>query len=234
MVNYRPVVIGMIVTLIVGLISVFTIFLGFFGQIILGISATVLGGLVAAYTTKGGNKDGGVNGAMAGGFGGALLGLISLAPTFDSVFYTFAGIFTGMLVGFLIGMNFGIIGAVIGNIIKKNPQAIPKKDNGYLVCNKCGEYYELQEGESPEDFVDECKCGGKIEYKKSLKSDIKFSFDRVFGVGVLLSIIGGILLICTIGGIDVGSWLRGIALYSFMFGIMIILLYYFESKGVNW
>ncbi|MBP2045716.1 hypothetical protein J2756_000940 [Methanobacterium aggregans] len=30
----------------------------------------------------------------------------------------------------------------------------------YLKCKECGGIYELQEGESPEDF-DVCHCGGK-------------------------------------------------------------------------
>ena len=33
---------------------------------------------------------------------------------------------------------------------------------GYLVCNKCGGYYELQEGESWKDFDTECRCGGQL------------------------------------------------------------------------
>jgi hypothetical protein len=37
---------------------------------------------------------------------------------------------------------------------------------GYLKCEKCGGYYELQEGESPEDF-EECECGGKLKYYDS-------------------------------------------------------------------
>jgi len=37
---------------------------------------------------------------------------------------------------------------------------------GYLKCEKCGGYYELQEGESPDDF-DVCECGGKLGYVKS-------------------------------------------------------------------
>ena len=41
----------------------------------------------------------------------------------------------------------------------------------YLVCNKCGSYYELQEGENPEEFDLTCECGGKLQYKKSIKSD---------------------------------------------------------------
>lgn len=38
----------------------------------------------------------------------------------------------------------------------------------YLVCDKCGNYYKLQSGESPEDFIDTCKCGGKLEFRKDL------------------------------------------------------------------
>jgi len=41
------------------------------------------------------------------------------------------------------------------------------KNKGYLVCDKCESYYELQEGESPEDFSDECECGGKLAYSES-------------------------------------------------------------------
>lgn len=34
----------------------------------------------------------------------------------------------------------------------------------YLVCDKCSGYYELQPDESPEDFSDECECGGTLKY----------------------------------------------------------------------
>lgn len=34
---------------------------------------------------------------------------------------------------------------------------------GFLVCEECGGYYELKQGESPEDF-DTCQCGGKLKY----------------------------------------------------------------------
>jgi hypothetical protein len=37
-----------------------------------------------------------------------------------------------------------------------------KAINGYLICNTCGGYYELQLGESPEDFDLECGCGGRL------------------------------------------------------------------------
>lgn len=40
---------------------------------------------------------------------------------------------------------------------------------GYLICDKCGGYYELQPGEKPEDFSDECECGGKLVYSENLE-----------------------------------------------------------------
>jgi|GEM_PF-1375839 hypothetical protein len=47
---------------------------------------------------------------------------------------------------------------------------------GYLKCNKCGGYYELQPGENPSDFSNKCQCGGKLEYVENLnegKASIK-------------------------------------------------------------
>jgi len=34
----------------------------------------------------------------------------------------------------------------------------------YLICDKCGSYYELQPGESPDDFDLTCDCGGELKY----------------------------------------------------------------------
>lgn len=42
---------------------------------------------------------------------------------------------------------------------------------GYLVCDKCGGYYKLQKGESPEDFLDTCKCGGKLGFHESINPE---------------------------------------------------------------
>lgn len=37
----------------------------------------------------------------------------------------------------------------------------------YLICEECGGCYELQEGDSPEDF-EACQCGGTLEYYETL------------------------------------------------------------------
>jgi hypothetical protein len=39
---------------------------------------------------------------------------------------------------------------------------------GYLVCDVCGGYYELQTGEVPDDFSDECECGGSLVHQSNL------------------------------------------------------------------
>ena len=70
---------------------------------------------------------------------------------------------------------------------------------GYLICKKCKGYYELQEGEFPEDFK-ECHCGGKLDYvesielDKNLKNRLKLSSKsliRIIGVifGALIMLI---------------------------------------------
>lgn len=50
---------------------------------------------------------------------------------------------------------------------------------GYLICDRCGGYYELQYGESPKDFSDECDCGGKLIYSESLGSAYEDFSDPV-------------------------------------------------------
>ncbi|MBI5680531.1 MAG: hypothetical protein HZC47_06550 [Methanobacterium sp.] len=40
----------------------------------------------------------------------------------------------------------------------------------YVVCEKCGGYYELEEGESPHDF-DLCQCGGNLEYMDGIHQE---------------------------------------------------------------
>lgn len=39
--------------------------------------------------------------------------------------------------------------------------------NGYLICENCNGYYQLQEGETPSDF-DFCECGGHLNYHETL------------------------------------------------------------------
>ncbi len=59
----------------------------------------------------------------------------------------------------------------------------------YLVCDICGGYYELQEGESPEDFVGECECGGKLKHIKSDNSNWKIDIKALIAGIIITSVI---------------------------------------------
>lgn len=47
---------------------------------------------------------------------------------------------------------------------------------GYLVCDKCAGYYELQESEYPEDFKG-CQCGGQLNYVENIEEDFTVGKD---------------------------------------------------------
>lgn len=49
---------------------------------------------------------------------------------------------------------------------------------GYLICNKCGSYYEVHDEESPADFPYECECGGTFDYIAGPKQPEEKSVER--------------------------------------------------------
>lgn len=53
---------------------------------------------------------------------------------------------------------------------------------GYIICEKCGGYYELQPGEHPEDF-NRCNCGGKLRYNRNMIEDKDYNdpFEKQSG-----------------------------------------------------
>jgi hypothetical protein len=48
----------------------------------------------------------------------------------------------------------------------------------YLVCDKCGGHYELQQGEKAENFDLKCECGGKLEHKELIDSENQSKFEK--------------------------------------------------------
>lgn len=47
-----------------------------------------------------------------------------------------------------------------------NDEILGKSENGLLVCVNCDYSYALEPGETPEDFILKCNCGGKLNYLK--------------------------------------------------------------------
>jgi hypothetical protein len=57
-----------------------------------------------------------------------------------------------------------LLTANIPRIVDRLLEEKSNGDNGYLVCERCNKYYKLRPGESPEEFTDQCECGGKLNY----------------------------------------------------------------------
>lgn len=55
----------------------------------------------------------------------------------------------------------------IKQILSERRQGIFR--NGYLVCDTCQGVYELKDGEKPDDFSEECECGGHLSYTRTLE-----------------------------------------------------------------
>lgn len=64
----------------------------------------------------------------------------------------------------------------------------PDSHFGYLVCTYCRGYYQLQEGESPDDFLS-CECGSPMEYQSTLqfRSRINNPDSDKFGTTIVSS-----------------------------------------------
>ena len=71
---------------------------------------------------------------------------------------------------------------------EKKSKESKAKSPQYIVCENCGGYYALKEGESLEDF-EACRCGGELKYaKKYFKLNSK-SRPRIVSNSFLLTII---------------------------------------------
>jgi len=51
-------------------------------------------------------------------------------------------------------------------VLKGTTKSIHARGGGYLFCNYCGGYYQLNEDESPRDY-EKCECGNPLEFCKT-------------------------------------------------------------------
>lgn len=68
----------------------------------------------------------------------------------------------------LLELKYAELDIIVGQIKFLKPSI-----KGYLICNKCGAYYEVHNEESPEGYPDECDCGGIFKYIASPKQPDK-------------------------------------------------------------
>lgn len=58
-----------------------------------------------------------------------------------------------------------------------------EKNHGFLVCKDCNGYYELQEGEYPEDF-EQCECNGELKYVMNFDEHVFDELDPVAEINI--------------------------------------------------
>ncbi|MDZ4169565.1 MAG: DUF5518 domain-containing protein [Coriobacteriia bacterium] len=112
---------------------------------------------------------------------------------------------------------------------------------GFLVCNDCKGVYELQSGESVDDFG-LCQCGGELEYSmssklKPIRNKLKYALILGVGVGfasslflrmtVLGVLVGGFVAAYMLGGTFKDALKSGFitgAIIMFLINLMILIL----------
>ena len=103
----------------------------------------------------------------------------------------------------------------------------------YLICDKCGGYYELQPGKSPEDFDLTCNCGGELKYYKSIDDeDIENSdhtgindgkssqYNNILIIGLIIFFVGLI-----------GFYINPSFFFALIMGAVLIYIGYIGDKG---
>lgn len=91
------------------------------------------------------------------------LGLIFAWGVIGAIFNLISLKFAGTLLSQLILLPYLIV-----FVFRSVALIYLSESQGYLECEKCGGYYKLQPGESPEDFS-KCQCGGKLKYVEDLE-----------------------------------------------------------------
>jgi len=108
---------------------------------------------------------------------------------------------------------------LLGRVIEELWGLLGSYSMGYLKCKECSGIYELQEGESPDDF-DVCYCGGEIEYHLSRdelkKRQVNVPIDKK--IAKKKSSDRTILLIIIIAGVLILMALPALLIYRAYFG----------------
>jgi hypothetical protein len=92
---------------------------------------------------------------------------------------------------------------------------------GFLICDKCKGYYELQPGESLEDFSDQCECGGTLKYTRENPEKIKDNTGKQVKLEwkpIIYGILLTFLLSTLFGLIGSGEYLIGFLMATIYVG----------------
>jgi hypothetical protein len=110
----------------------------------------------------------------------------------------------------------------------------------YLICESCNGYYELREGESPDDF-ESCHCGGNLRYvdeiivdetpkpeRKVIKKGKTFTANKS-QQNIIIMFVGSIIAL--VGAIGI-YWGYGYSFFMVIVGLVIVIYGY--GEGGSW
>lgn len=110
----------------------------------------------------------------------------------------------------------------------------------YLICESCNGYYELKEGESPDDF-ENCQCGGNLRYvdeiivdetpppgRKVIKKGKTFTANKS-EEHIIILFFGSII---ALGGAIGIYWGYGYSFFMVIAGLVIVIFGY--NEGGSW
>lgn len=118
------------------------------------------------------------------------------------------------------------------NRMAEKIQFLKPEYNGSLVCKKCGGYYELQYGESPDDFTGKCECGGTLKYLENPNFSDKEPVEKKKTSSPKKYLRAPVaLILVSLGFMMYGSDLGLIlGIFSLGFGAVFILIRFRESE----
>lgn len=178
-------------------------------------------------------RNGAINGLISMAIASGLFLAVNATIIYPAMFLT-QPVETILLWVFCIFL--GVLGSIFGVFIRKMTINIQQsrstsklEEKGYLLCTECGGYYQLKNGETPEDY-EECECGGKFEYKgpeisdKPAKSGKKFG--DLFAVSSIwrrvIAVSSGVIIILVISTLLEGYLPCIVLLHSHISGLMIL------------
>lgn len=197
LIDFKAIISGCIVFIFVFLIDSFFSVESFFASgTTLVFLESLIGGFAAACVARPDYKSGILNGGLASliFITGLLIIMMFLKGITDILLYIFYSIGNTVIPMIILA----VIGAFVGTYLKRliiNAKQDNKTD--FLVCNQCDCYYELPIGESPENFIDKCECGGNLKYISNLNANelVQNNYESKFVFHPVISIFLGFIVL---------------------------------------
>ncbi len=173
----------------------------------------IFGGLATGLWIANKYLEGTINGAISAAIATGIYLAVLVTFIYPTMFITQP---VEIILLWLVCVISGGLGGIVGIFIRKQTRKIQQSEikskeespdsfvnqnvsqvKGSLICNKCGGYYELKKGETPDDFA-QCQCGGELRFKpyKSIKPPKlnQFNKKRSIWIRIIAIEVGAVII----------------------------------------